>query len=70
MTRDGDSPAYPGVLPPPETFESGSIREALPHTGEVSAGEANDEVAPNAGDGVVPAAEIPLSHVGEPNPNG
>jgi hypothetical protein len=31
-----------------------------PRTGKLSAGEANDEVAPNAGDGVVPAAEIPF----------
>jgi hypothetical protein len=54
--RDGDGPTDPRV---PETVESGSIREALPLTGEFSAGEANDEVAPNAGDGAVPAAEIP-----------
>jgi hypothetical protein len=37
MTRDGDSPADHGVLPPPETVESGSIRDALPVTGEFSA---------------------------------
>jgi hypothetical protein len=52
--------ADPGVLPPPETLESGSIRDALPVTGEFSAGEANDQVAPNGGDGVVPAADIPF----------
>ena len=54
MTRDGDSPPDPGVLPPPKTLESGSSREALPGTGELAAGETNDEFAPNAGDGVVP----------------
>jgi hypothetical protein len=57
---DGDSPPDPGVLPPPKTLESGSIRAALPRTGELSAGEANDEIARNAGAGVVPAAEIPF----------
>jgi hypothetical protein len=58
MTLPGDSPADSGVLPLPETLESASIRAALPRTGELSAGEANDEIAPNAGDRVVPAAEI------------
>jgi hypothetical protein len=56
--RDDDSPADHGVLPPPETVESGSIREALPSTGDLSAGKANNEVAPNGGAGLVPAAEI------------
>jgi len=60
VTLTGDSPADSGVLPLPETLESGSIRAALPHTGELSGGEANDEIAPNAGDRVVPAAEIPF----------
>jgi hypothetical protein len=60
MTQDGADPVDSEVLPPPETVESGSIREALPRTGELSAGEANHEVAPNGGDGVVPAAEIPF----------
>jgi hypothetical protein len=60
MKRDGDNPADPGAPPPPETLASGSIRQALPRTGELSAGEANDEVAPNAGDGVFPTAEIPI----------
>jgi hypothetical protein len=58
MTRNGESPADPGVLPLPETLESGYIRAALPRTGELSA---NDEIARNAGAGVVPAAEIPLT---------
>jgi hypothetical protein len=61
ITRNGESPADPGVLPLPETLESGYIRAALPRTGELSAGEANDEIARNAGAGVVPAAEIPLT---------
>jgi hypothetical protein len=60
MTLPGDSPADSGVLPLPETLESGSIRAALPRTGELSPGEANDEIARNAGAGVVPAAEIPF----------
>jgi hypothetical protein len=60
MTLPGDSPADSGVLPLPETLESSSIRAALPRTGELSAGEANDEIARNAGAGVVPAAEIPF----------
>jgi hypothetical protein len=55
VTLTGDSPADSGVLPLPETLESGSIRAALPRTGGLSAGEANNEIAPNAGDGVVPA---------------
>jgi hypothetical protein len=59
-TPNGDSPVDSDVLPPPETVESGSIREAFPRTGELSAREANDEVAPNGDDGVVPAAEIPF----------
>jgi hypothetical protein len=60
MSQNGADPVDSEVLPPPETVESGSIREAFPRTGELSAGEAKDEVAPNGGNGVVPAAEIPF----------
>jgi hypothetical protein len=65
-----DSSADSGVLPLPETLESGSIRPALPRTGELSAGEANDEIARNAGAGVVPAAEILFQMSAKPDPNG
>jgi hypothetical protein len=60
MTQFGSNPLDPGVLP---SDKRGSVclATATSHdSGELSAGEANDEIARNAGAGVVPAAEIPF----------
>ena len=68
MTQFGSNPSDPGVFP---SDKRGSVclATATSHdSGELSAGEANDEVAPNAGDGVVLAAEIPFHLSANPIP--